>query len=291
MTEGTRPPERFSLCTWNCFGAAQGLVSVLRGRGAAAAHRFEHPDLHEELTRVDILCAQELWLEDAVHAFHKPAHLPNRLLAENRWTFLPLTIAGSGLGIASRFRVVASRFASFSRPHAGSERFARKGMAYARIALPSGSELDVVTTHMQSGYTDLAAAVRARHLGELRAFADEVGSDDRPLVVAGDLNVDGRLAVRDLEYRTLEDVFSGVTDVFRDDDPITFHPTGNGLAGKYEPDAADQRVDYVLIRDRGRTLEVLERERFLDDVLPARGAHGAIHASDHYALRVELRER
>ena len=156
MNEGARPPERFSLCTWNCFGAAQGLVSVLRGRGAAAAHRFEHPDLHEELTRVDILCAQELWLEDAVHAFHKPAHLPHRLLAENRWTFLPLTIAGSGLGIASRYRVVASRFASFSRPHAGSERFARKGMAYARIALPSGSELDVVTTHMQSGYTDLA---------------------------------------------------------------------------------------------------------------------------------------
>ena len=77
----------------------------------------------------------------------------------------------------------------------------------------------------------------------------------------------------------------------RDDDPITFHPTGNGLAGKYEPDAADQRVDYVLIRDRGRTLDVLERERFLDDVLPARGPHGAIHASDHYALRVELRER
>jgi len=281
----------FSLASWNCFGAAQDLLAVVRGRGAAAAHRFAHPEVQASLETVDILCVQELWLEEAVRAFVRPKHLPHRILAENRWTLLPLTIGGSGLGVASRFPLVVSEFRAYSRPHVGSERFARKGMAHVRVVLPGGLEADIVTTHMQSGYEQDAESVRRRHLTELRAFADEVGGEDRPLVVAGDLNVNGLGPVRDLEYRTLADVFSGYTDLFADEDSITFHPTENALAAKYEPGAHDQRVDYIFVRRQGRTLDAHRKERFLDRELSPHAGFGHVPASDHYGLRVELTVR
>ena len=281
----------FSLASWNCFGAAQNLLAVLRGRGAAAGHRFDHPEVQASLETVDILCVQELWLEEAVRAFVRPKHLPHRILAENRWTLLPLTIGGSGLGVASRFPLVVSEFRAYSRPHVGAERFARKGIAHARVVLPGGLEADFLTTHMQSGYGKDAASVRGRHLAELRAFAEEVGSDERPLVVSGDLNVNGLGPVRELEYRTLTDVFSGYTDLFADEDSVTFHPTENALAAKYEPGAPIQRVDYVLVRNQGRTLEARRKERFLDRDLSPRAGFGHVPASDHYGLRVELMVR
>lgn len=285
------PGGAFSVVSWNCFGAAQGLVSVLRGRGAASGHRFDHPALHDAFADVDVLCVQELWLEEAIRAFARPVHLPHRVLAENRWTLWPPTIGGSGLGVASRYPVVLSEFRSYSRPHVGSERFARKGMVHVRIALPTGLEVDVVTTHMQSGYAREAEVVRARHLAELRRFADDVASDDRPLVVAGDFNVNGLRHVRDLEYKTLTSVFSGFHDVFADDDHVTYHPKANSLAARYEPYASLQRVDYVLVREAGVGLEVVDKTLFLERDLPAHGGFGIVPPSDHYALRVKLRPR
>lgn len=281
----------FSMVSWNCFGAAQTLLAVLRGRGAEAAHRFDHPELYSSLAEVDVLCVQELWLEEAVRAFTKADHLAHRVLAENRWTLWPLTIGGSGLGVASRYPVLLSEFRSYSRPHVGSERFARKGMAHVRVALPSGLEVDFLTTHLQSGYERNAEVVRARHLAELRQFAEDVGSDDRPMVVAGDLNVNGLSHVRDLEYKTFSSIFSGYHDVFADDDHVTFHPKQNRLAAKFEPYASLQRVDYVLVRDRGRTLEVVKKALFLDRDMPAHGGFETVPPSDHYALKVELKPK
>lgn len=285
-----RSTSTLSVVSWNTFGAAQSLLAVLRGRGATHSHRFEHPEVLESFASVDVLCAQELWLEEAVMAFARPRHLPHRILAENRWSIWPLTIGGSGLGIASRFPVIVSEFRAYSRPHVGSERFARKGMAHARIALPlpSGLEIDVLTTHLQSGYEKDAEAVRARHLRELRAFADEVGSQERPMIVAGDLNVNGLGHVRELEYRTLMGIFEGYTDVFAAEDTVTFHPQENALARKYEPKASAQRIDYFFVRETGRTLEVLRSERFLDRDLAPHMGFGHVPASDHYGLRVTL---
>jgi len=281
----------FSLVSWNCFGAAQGPLAVVRGHGAVSAHRFEHPALHAALADIDLLCVQELWLEEAVRAFAKPKHLPHRVLAENRWTLWPPTIGGSGLGVASRYPVLLTEFRAYSRPHVGSERFARKGMVHVRVALPSGVEVDVLTTHLQSGYERDAEVVRARHLAELRQFADDVGSDDRPLLVAGDLNVNGLAHVRDLEYRTFTRIFSGYHDIFAEDDHVTFHPKENRLAARYEPYASLQRVDYVLVRNRGRTLEIVDKALFLHEDLPPHGGFEPVPPSDHYALRVKLRPR
>ncbi len=287
--EGEPTRACFTLATWNTFGAAQGPLALLRGRGATEGHRLSHPELERALAAVDVLCLQELWLAEATAAFTRA--LPHRALASNHATLWPLTLGGSGLGVASRFPLVHASFKDYSRPHVGSERFARKGLAHARLAVPTPgapAEVDVITTHLQAGYGDGARAVRARHLRELRAFAEAVGDASRPMVVCGDLNVDGRAHRRDAEYAAVAEVFSGYLDVFAEPDHPTYHPGDNGLARRFEPGGPVQRIDYVLLRESGRRLRVERAEVFLERPLPPRAGYPATHASDHYGLRLAL---
>lgn len=280
-------PTSFSLATWNTFGAAQGPVAMFRGRGAAASHRFEHPELLTALEGLDVVCMQELWLAEAVDVFSRVPGLHHRVVAKNHATLWPLTIGGSGLGVASRYPIVTSEMRDFSRPHVGAERFARKGMAHARIRMGS-REIDLITTHMQAGYGDGARKVRRRHLNELRAFADEHGSPERPLVVCGDLNIDGLGRVREREYTAILEIFADYTDIFEDHDLPTFHTVENTLARRFEPDSPAQRIDYVLVRSTGQSLRVLHKDLMLQKALTGRGDHERVHASDHYGLRVRL---
>jgi endonuclease/exonuclease/phosphatase family metal-dependent hydrolase len=280
-------PEAFTLVTWNTFGAAQGPLALFRGRGAAASHRFEHPELLPALEGLDVVCMQELWLAEAVETFTRVPGLHHRIVAKNHATLWPLTIGGSGLGIASRHPIVTSEMRDFSRPHVGAERFARKGMAHARIRIGS-REIDVVTTHMQAGYDDGAKRVRRRHLAELRAFADEHGSPDRPLVVCGDLNIDGLGHVRAHEYTSILETFADYTDIFEDHDLPTFHTVENTLARRYEPNSPAQRIDYVLVRSSGSSLVVRHKDLLFRAPLAERDDLETVHASDHYGLRVKL---
>lgn len=280
-------PTSFSLATWNTFGAAQGVLSAFRGRGAAASHRFEHPELLTALEVLDVACMQELWLAEAVELFSRVPGLRHRIVAKNSVTLWPLTIGGSGLGVASRYPIVTSEMRDFSRPHVGAERFARKGMAHARIRMGS-SEVDVITTHMQAGYGDGARTVRRRHLNELRAFADERGSPERPLVVCGDLNIDGLGHVREREYTSILDAFADYTDIFEDHDLPTFHTEENTLARRFEPDSPAQRIDYVLVRASGKSLRVLHKDLLFQKAFTGRGERESVHASDHYGLHVRF---
>lgn len=280
------------LKTWNCFGAAQSAGAFLRWHGAPDTHRFSLPEVTGGAEQVDVLCVQELFLSDAERFFDRLPH-PSKVRDHNGSTWWPLTFGGSGLGIASRWPIVHSQLRAFSRPQSGAERFARKGMLHARVALggEGGLELDVVTTHMQSGYGAGARRVRARQLAELRALVDEVGSSDRPCVVCGDLNIDGLEPARSQdEYRTLREQLGDFEDLGGEADHATFHPDPreNALAHRYEPGGPRQRIDYVLFRSAGRDpLRARECELAWHQPFdhPARGK---TFASDHFALRVRF---
>jgi endonuclease/exonuclease/phosphatase family metal-dependent hydrolase len=280
-----------SLLSWNCFGAATGLVSFLRWRGAADAHRFEHPVVRRALDAPDVVCMQEVFLGEAEDFFADLTH-PHKARDSNAGTWVPLTVGGSGLAIASRHTLRRSILRPFSRPHVGSERFARKGALHVEVELEGGRAFDVVTTHMQSGYHDRAGTVRIRQLEELRALVLERGAPDRPFVISGDLNVCGlsqRRAHR--EYEALRLLFDDFDDLGASDDRPTFdpRPNENHLARRFEPRAAAQRIDYILfrgprdawMRPRGLRLDLVEP-------LPPLERSPPTHASDHYAVRVEF---
>ncbi len=276
------------LQTWNCFGAAQSVRSALSWRGVVDPHRLEHPLVRRGVSEPDIVCVQELFLGDAEAFFDGLGH-PHKRRDDNRSTLWPLTVGGSGLGVASKLPFSSSAMRPFSRPHVGSERFARKGLLHVRVQLEGGQELDVITTHMQSGYDDGARRVRARQLVELRQAVDALGSPERAFVVAGDLNICGLSDKRSDEYDALERILPDFVDLGAAEDVATFHPDPeiNALAHRFEADAPKQRVDYVLFREaRGDGPVALGCEVALSGRLEGHGP--ATFASDHFALRVRL---
>lgn len=286
MSRDEHPPG-FTLQTWNCFGAAQGPISFLAWRGAPDSHRFEHPELRAAARDVDVLCVQEVFLGDAEDFFDQLEH-PHKLRDPNHNTWSPFTVAGSGLGVAARFPMLAKDLRPFGPPQILTERFARKGVLLVRLETPIG-EVDLLTTHMQSGYSAKAVEVRAHQLAKLRRAVDDFGSPTRPFIVTGDLNICGLADKRSGEYAGLSAALPDFHDLGADADHATFHPdpTVNELAHRYEPKSPPQRVDYVFFRPArdGRVLP-LHTERVLERRLSGHGRE--TFASDHFALQTRF---
>lgn len=280
-----------SVVSWNCFGAAQNPLAFFRWKGAPNAQRFRHPWLKSALSNEDIVCFQELFLGDAEELF-EGLPLAHKVRDHNRTAWWPLTIGGSGLGLASRHPIVETSVRAFSRPHVSSERFARKGMLHARVQV-GGTELDVITTHMQSGVGEGPRRVRRRHLEEIRARVDDLSGQGRAVVLCGDFNIDGRSSVRSGEYADLAKTLSDFDDLDAGQDRTTYdpHPTVNPLAHRYDAGAPEQRIDYVFFRGakEGPKVEVVQLDRIFDAALEAHGGFGETLPSDHFGLRVKLR--
>ena len=284
-----RTMSAFVVSTWNCFGAAQSLGAFLRWRGAPDAHRFELEEVARAVEGLDVVCMQEVFLSDAELFFERLSH-DHKVRDPNESTLWPLTFGGSGLGLASRFEIADRVVVPFSRPQIGTERFGRKGMIHARLRV-GGAEIDLVTTHMQSGYGARAARVRGRQLAELRALVAERGSVDRGFVVCGDLNIDGLSAVRAAgEYARLSLALDGFDDLGARDDHPTFHPDAavNALAHRFEAGSPEQRLDYVFFRPPADGhVRALGCELVLHEPIDT-PEHGRTFPSDHFGLQARL---
>lgn len=282
------------LC-WNAFGAAQSARTFLGWlafgdrpdfRGAVHAHRFEHEDVAAVCDAAEVVCLQEVWLPEVERFLHARPH-PHKVADENHTTLRPLAFGGSGLAVASRHPIVSTLTRAFAPPHVGAERFARKGMMHARLEV-RGAEVDVINTHLQSGRSRGAVAVRVAQIEQLRRFAEEVGSASRPLVVCGDFNVDALRPKRDFE--ALARAFEGFEDLGAHEGHATFDPETNVLARLDGPEALPERLDYVLFRapKSGPTVTAGPVSLELRHALASPGREPT-NASDHAALRFDLR--
>ena len=281
----------FALKTWNCFGAAQSATAFLRWRGIPDAHRLAHPEVLAAVCAADVLCMQEVFLSEA-EAFFEALDHAHKARDHNRSTWWPLTVAGSGLAIASRFPLVASAIRPFRCAQVGAERFARKGALFARVCVVDDPPLyiDVITTHFQAGYDRGARLVRAAQLRELRAFVDEVADPSRTFVICGDHNLDGLAPVRGGEYAELRAALPEFDDLGAAEDHPTFHPHPdfNELAHRFERKSPPQRIDYVLLRPATGAVRAEPCEVALRSRLTCASGLPTTYASDHFALRVRL---
>lgn len=283
-------PTMFSatVATWNIFGAAQTLRAMVLRRGGPDSARFTHPALSTFAGTADVLCMQELWVGESVDFFQSLPHA-HRHQDSNAPRLRPPTVAGSGLGIASKWPVVSTRFEPFAPPHVSWEKIGRKGARHAHVrhATDPRIEFDVITTHMQSGYDASSATVRLRQMQQIRKLVDTEGSTARPLIVCGDFNIDGLKRSRGREYDDFRRVFADCVDLFEDEDRATFDPGSNELAARFEPHAAAQRLDYILFRaphgDAAHQIVTGERTHAMD--LPVAPN---LFASDHTALTATL---
>jgi endonuclease/exonuclease/phosphatase family metal-dependent hydrolase len=282
----------FALQTWNCFGTAMNAKAVLRRRGPPDARRLSHPQLWRELHQVDALCIQEVWLQDVVELFDR-LEFDHKLRDDSHWEWRPLTVGGSGLGLASRNPLVRHEVHNYRTAGVGTDGWVRKGFLLARLRVSESPlrELDLVTTHLQSNQGPRMREVRARQLAELRRAVEEFGSAERPFLVCGDLNIDGLGPSREQEYASLRQVLSEFEDLGAGPDQPTLcpEPQLNALAHRYWSDEPVQRLDYVLFRPaRDGWARVSSIERVLDEPLPGNGDGIPVWASDHFGLRVRF---
>ena len=279
--------SELTIQTWNCFGVAQSLRSALTSKGVVDPHRLVHPEVRKSVAEADIVCLQELYLDDA-EAFFDGLDQPHKTRDDNRSQWWPFTVGGSGLGVASRLPFHSRALRPFSRPQVGSERLARKGLLHVRVNA-GAAEIDLITTHMQSGYDDRARAVRERQLGELRSMVDELGSADRTFVVCGDFNICGLSRSGRREYAALATMLHDFVDLGAEEDAPTFHPDPevNSLAHRFEARSPVQRVDYVFFRAaRESGPRPVKCQITLSGRLDGYGP--STFASDHFGLRATL---
>jgi endonuclease/exonuclease/phosphatase family metal-dependent hydrolase len=280
--------RELSIATWNCFGQAQGALDAITAARAPHGARLRSDEVKRALADPHLVCIQEVMSRDAETFFDGLGAM--RVRDHNGARLFPVTMRGSGLGIAGRIALGPATSQIFASRRTGWDRLARKGTLHVRVDL-DGIEVDVLNVHLQSGYDAHAIAIRHLQIAELARRVEELGSDARPFLVCGDLNVCG-LGGAGEAYTSVRRALSGFDDLGASEDLPTFdpHPERNSLAHGVEPGSPCQRLDYILLRrPRANGVQVRVRAvaRILDRPLPSPAA-APMYASDHFGLVAAL---
>ena len=267
----------------------QGLDAVSARRAPFGA-RLRHDEVLAECASADVLCVQELFSREAQVFFDGVGQgtFTARFRDDNRMRFT--TMRGTGLGVSARARIEKKVLDVFPGKPVGWDRLARKGVLYTQLVFAGGLVVDLVNVHLQAGADAGAVRVRGAQLEHLRSMIATVGSPERPLIVCGDLNIDGLAPARgEPEYARLAAVFEGFEDLGARSDLPTFHPhpEKNALAHAFDPTGSAQRIDYVLWRGgKNGSVRSAGLTRFFDQPLARSAAGGGTSAwaSDHYGL-------
>jgi endonuclease/exonuclease/phosphatase family metal-dependent hydrolase len=280
--------NELSIGTWNCFGMAQGAFDAITAGRAPHGARLRSDEVRRALDGPHLVCIQEVMSRDAEVFFDGLG--VERVRDANGPRFRPITMRGSGLGIAGRLPLGGHTNQIFDSPRSGWDRLARKGTLHARVCL-DGLEVDVLNVHLQAGYGAEPIAIRSQQIGELARRVTQLGSDKRIFVVCGDFNVCG-LGAKGAAYTDLRRALPGFDDLGATEDLPTFdpRPERNTLARLSEPASPCQRVDYIFLRApraNGLAVNVLRLSRILDRPLDRAGS-APMYASDHFGLVATL---
>ncbi|KYQ92877.1 putative sphingomyelinase [Tieghemostelium lacteum] len=170
--------------------------------------RFEDTPTSSILGAFDIVCFQEL--------FSAFSYRQRRLIEKAKTLgfsysatsplppyFKSTFLVDGGLVVISRYPIVDSSYLMFTQG-VDSDMLASKGVLYCKIKLPNHQLIHLFTTHLQASYINPNAltdtnvrndGVRTVQLNQLREFIlEKTYQDAHPIILAGDLNVDARVA-------------------------------------------------------------------------------------------------
>jgi endonuclease/exonuclease/phosphatase family metal-dependent hydrolase len=180
--------RELSIATWNCFGMAQTALDAITATRAPHGARLRNDHVKRTLDGAHLVCVQEVMSREAETFFD--ALGAARVRDPNGARLWPVTVRGSGLGIAGRLPFASHTSEIFASAGAGWDRLARKGTLHVRVDL-DGLEIDIINVHLQAGYDAQAVAIRARQIGELARRVEQLGSEQRLFLLCGDFNVCG----------------------------------------------------------------------------------------------------
>jgi len=265
----------------------------LTRRARGLAHRVRDAD-------IDVLALNELFAERARRALgtaFRGSH-PHAVSRFGRGGLLRL---GSGLAVFSRVPVRpgahAGRptFAEY-RARTDSDALAGKGVGYVEIPGPRAS-LHVFLTHLQAGYPRdgerekrRKRAVRFRQIRQIRDFMVSTLSREQrgtePVLVLGDLNVDGHRSADRGEWRRMLEVLARavptLTDAWEQGAP---DPDGGATFPARRP---VHRFDYILWSPGTGGLVRLREVGLAAGLQPPSEPGPLVELSDHLGVQADL---
>jgi endonuclease/exonuclease/phosphatase family metal-dependent hydrolase len=259
--------EQLRVVNWNVWGLPWGISE-------AREARLERVAPAVLALKPDVVCLQEVWVEGdglaLIEAF-KAAGLEHH-------AFESSGLLGSGLLIASRYPIKATRFEAFEltgKLHKvwHGDAWTRKGALEVRLETPLGG-LRVVNTHLHASYKgDEYAPVQTAQAAQLAHFLGDFGIN--PPQRGGDSARIPLLLLGDLNFRRGEGPFELLT----------------GIAALDAPPDELIEIEWLLTRNGGDVqVKVRKLAHALTEDIDL-GEEGLAPLSDHPALVCDLRLR
>lgn len=207
--------------------------------------------------KYDVVCLQELFAGEAREYVEDEAARTYAL--SNRAEGPPADwmsghFVGGGLTIMTRYEIVEQHYAEFSsETEIGLDALANKGAAHALLCLDKSTHahMHVFVAHTQSGETSGRRRGRWAQLQYIAEFVRQhTESDTHPVMLLGDLNVDGN---KDDDYAHLNHILSDelgaervVTDLSRNV-RVTFPETNEKLDYAFAVESKKERrkIEYT----------------------------------------------
>lgn len=168
-----------------------------------------------------------------------------------------LKVIDSGVMVMSRhpLKVLGQ---SYYKKCGKADCFASKGVLLVEVTLPSGKQIQVAATHMQSGKQPKYAAIRATQTAQIKELMDKYARPGVPQILAGDLNMDvsnpDEFSRALLELNMETPSYTGAISTSKSTAVSCF-------AGEDKEDPK-QWLDHVLIRKQGGDSAVMEKEAY-----------------------------
>lgn len=208
-----------------------------------------HSELAEQLDEHAEFVGNGAAVGDARRVIAKIVSWPFTLLIPN---FSPPYGSGVSTFVSNDLDVYESHADHYDDCHgwfgANGDCWAAKGYLRVRIKTPSGAEIDVYNTHLESGSNDESTEVRSRQLQSL-AEAIERTSRSRAVIVAGDFNLSyirpgDRKVLNEFRKRLgMSDSGAGPdTPFWRERDFILYR---DGSETQLEVEAAGEAVEFI----------------------------------------------
>lgn len=240
-------PIRFNFVDFNTYGVVvapdkKERTALLREFLARDVNGDGQPDAEvaalQELFSPSQRCRIRRWFNSHPHKY-----IPREL----DWK-----LSSSGLGLLSRYPVVARHFMPFPDYLAADwDQLANKGIAHVRIKHPELGLIDIFDTHTQAAYdnTQEYFDIRAQQFVTAKLFVRKHADPNRLAILAGDLNMvrgSEEAEIFNLLFRDFTDVLAqkfpdGVPPTRRHDNPYV-------CDAPQDCDEEDLALDYVFVR-------------------------------------------
>ena len=136
---------------------------------------------------------------------------PHRVYNLSRYGRLPFLSMNNGLAILSKYPIKRYLRYEYKNSHnnIANKLVSKKDALFAEISV-NGTSVGICTTHLQWGKYESFEKFRHLHMTELREFIETQWSFDKPLIIAGDLNIFGD--VTDVDYQHFVKTFPELVD-------------------------------------------------------------------------------